>query len=79
MSLPDLSRKLVLEEAQRVPDGAGGHLRSWIALGEHWADVRPAAGRERAGELVTISSVGCRIIVRAAPVGSAARPPPTRR
>ena len=79
MSAPRLSRKLVLEEAQRVPDGAGGHGLTWVALGTLWGLVEAGAGHERAGEFVTLSSVGYRITVRAAPQGAASRPKPEQR
>lgn len=79
MTAPRLNRRLVLEEAQRVADGAGGHGLTWVALGVVWARVEAGAGRERAGEFVTLSSVGYRITVRAAPQGAASRPKPEQR
>lgn len=79
MTLPKLKRKLVLEEAQRSPDGSGGYTRNWVSLGEHWADVRPGTGRELAGEFLTLSALSYRIVVRAAPVGSDMRPRPEQR
>ena len=79
MGQPVLNRKLVLEAPERVPDGAGGYAVVWTALGEHWAEVRPGAGRESAGEFLTVSAVPYRIIVRAAPVGAASRPKPEQR
>ena len=74
-----LNRKLVLEEAQRSPDGAGGMVESWVALGTLWAELRPGAGRERGGQFVTLSKVPYRIVVRAEPEGSPARPKPDQR
>jgi head-tail adaptor len=79
MTLPHLSRQLVLETPQRVPDGAGGFAQSWAALGTHWAEIRPGTGRESAGEFLTLSAVPYRILVRAAPVGSSMRPKPEQR
>lgn len=79
MSAPRLNRKLVLEEAQRVPDGAGGWTLIWVALGALWARLDPGTGRERAGEFVTLSAVPYRITVRAAPPGAASRPKPDQR
>ena len=32
MGVTRLNRRLVLEEAQRVPDGAGGFTLAWVAL-----------------------------------------------
>ncbi|MDT8856317.1 head-tail adaptor protein [Paracoccaceae bacterium Fryx2] len=74
-----LSRALVLEGAVRVPDGAGGFAESWVALGTLWAEVVPGAGREVAGEEVTLASVPYRITVRGAPQGAASRPLPEQR
>ncbi len=79
MSAPRLSRKLVLEEAQRLPDGAGGFTLSWVAKGTLWAAVEAGTGRERAGESVTVSSVGYRITVRGAAHGAPSRPKPEQR
>lgn len=79
MSPPRLSRRLTLEEAQRVPDGSGGFALTWQAKGDLWADVRAGSGRERAGESVTLSAVGYRITVRGAPEGAPSRPRPEQR
>lgn len=79
MKAPRLNRKLVLEEAQRVSDGAGGYGLSWQVLGELWAEVTAGTGVERAGEFVTLASVPYRIVVRGAPVGNLARPKPEQR
>lgn len=79
MSAPRLTRKLVLEEPQRVPDGAGGFSLVWVAKGTLWAAVETVAGRERAGESVTVSAVSCRVTVRGAPHGAPSRPRPEER
>lgn len=74
-----LNRRLVLEAAQRVPDGAGGFAETWVELGTLWADIRARSGRERAGEAVALSATGYRILVRAAPHGAPSRPVPGQR
>ncbi len=79
MTAPRLNRKLVLEEAQRVADGAGGFAIIWVALGALWAAVDPGSGRERAGEFATLSFVSYRITVRGAPQGAPSRPKPDQR
>ncbi len=79
MSTPRLNRKLVLEEALRVSDGAGGYALDWQALGTLWAEVSAGTGNERAGEFVTLASVPYRIVVRGAPQGSPSRPRPEQR
>ncbi|MFT7254059.1 MAG: head-tail adaptor, partial [Paracoccaceae bacterium] len=35
---PDLSRRLTLEAAVRLPDGAGGFSETWEPLGHIWAE-----------------------------------------
>jgi len=74
-----LNRRLVLEDAQTVPDGAGGFEETWIPLGALWAHVKAGTGREKAAEFVTLSTVPYRITVRAAPVGAPSRPKPEQR
>lgn len=74
-----LNRPLVLEAPVGVPDGAGGLTVSWVALGTLWAEVKPSSGREVAGEEVVVASVGLRITVRGAEVGSPRRPKPEQR
>ena len=72
-------RALVLEQANRVADGAGGFTVIWAALGTLWAEMRAGAGREAAGEEITLSTVQYRIIVRSAAVGAPSRPKPAQR
>lgn len=74
-----LTRKLVLEEAQTSPDGAGGFDTVWTGLGTLWAEVSPRTGRDRAGEAVSLSHTTYRIVVRAAPEGAPSRPRPGQR
>lgn len=74
MAPPMLNREMVLEAPAQVPDGAGGYTTSWTALGTLWAEVRPGTGREGRGLGGPLSRVPYKITVRAAPVGSDARP-----
>lgn len=74
-----LNRRLILEEAQSLPDGAGGFVQTWVALGALWVRISPGSGRETAENGATLSSVPYRIVVRAAPVGSPSRPRPDQR
>ncbi len=74
MKRPHLDRKLVLEHAVRIPDGAGGYNLGWEILGTLWAQFAAYRGRERAGNAGPVSVGGFSITVRSAPVGSAARP-----
>jgi head-tail adaptor len=74
-----LNRRLVLEEAQRVPDGSGGFAQTWVELGTIWGHVKAGTGREAAGDFVTLSTVPYRVTVRAAPHGAPSRPKPDQR
>ena len=42
----DLRHRLVLEEAQRVSDDAGGFTESWIEVATIWAALQPSGGSE---------------------------------
>ncbi|MFZ3582332.1 head-tail adaptor protein [Loktanella sp. DJP18] len=74
MSLPLLNRKLMLEHAVRTPDQSGGYATVWQALGTLWAEITPGTGTERGANALALSRVPLKITVRAAPVGSDARP-----
>lgn len=71
---PRYRTALVLETPERTPDGAGGHVTTWRALGTHFADLRPRTGREAGGPAGPVSISGLRILVRGCPPGSPARP-----
>jgi head-tail adaptor len=71
---PALTRPLVLEAPGRVADGAGGFTETWEARGVVWAEVLAGTGRERNGAELAVALTPYRITVRAAPVGSGARP-----
>ena len=79
MTRPYLNRKLILETADATPDGAGGMIRTWVALGTLWGEVTARGGRERATAGGPVSQMSYRIVVRAAPMGSDARPRPDQR
>ena len=74
-----LIRRLVLETAERVADGSGGHGEDWVPLGVVWADVRPRGGREDFVAGRPRPRVRYRILVRAAPTGAPSRPKPQQR
>lgn len=42
----DLRHRLVLEEAQRVSDGAGGFTEDWVTVATVWAAIEPGGGGE---------------------------------
>lgn len=74
-----LNRRMVLEDASRVADGAGGFVESWAALGEIWASVTHGTGRIDDAGRVARAEVPLRIRVRALPEGAAQRPAPGQR
>lgn len=74
-----LSRRLVLEGRQNLPDGLGGYLVSWKHLGTLWADIAARTGREDFIAGQARPRVKFRILVRAAPVGAPSRPRPDQR
>jgi len=65
---------LVLERAERVPDGAGGIKKTWVAQGTLWADVQIAGGREALVGARGASVQDYRITVPAAPIAAPSRP-----
>ncbi|WP_371054884.1 head-tail adaptor protein [Rhodosalinus sp. K401] len=79
MSAARLNRALVLEAPGEVPDGAGGFVPGWSALGTLWAAVTPRAAREEAGMAAPLAQSAYRVTVRAARPGDPARPRPGQR
>lgn len=79
MTVVRLNRRMVLEEASRSPDGAGGYTETWVALGTLWARVEARAGNEQFANGATWSTVTYRITVRASEVGAPSRPRPDQR
>lgn len=69
-----LLRRLVLETPEREPDGAGGYLVTWRAMGTVWADVASRTSREDFVAGQARPRVKYRILVRGAPPGSPSRP-----
>lgn len=74
MSCVRLTRRLVLEERQNVPDGAGGFDVTWGPVGSIWANVAARTGREIVVEGRDATLLRLRITVRGAPQGAPARP-----
>jgi head-tail adaptor len=72
--VPQLNRRLTLQERQTTPDGAGGFAVVWAPLGTLWAEIKPGSGREIGDVEVKLSSVPHRITLRAAPQGADRRP-----
>ena len=76
---PKLSRPLVLETCASQPDGSGGFVVVWQALGTLWAEVGARTGREDFVAGQARPRVKYRILVRSAPVGAPSRPRPDQR
>lgn len=79
MSMPRLNRRLTLENPERVSDGAGGFVETWVSLGVLWADVSARTGRETLASNAPVSMVPYTIVVRGALVGDPQRPVPEQR
>ncbi len=73
-SQPVLTRRLVLEARRREPDGAGGYVETWEALGVHWAEVKPRRGRALASDALPKAVIPVDIVVRAMAPGRPGRP-----
>ena len=74
MKRPSLVRHLMLERETTTPDQSGGFTTTWQVMGAHWADIKASSGGETRGQGTPVSRVGYKIIVRAAPPSSDARP-----
>lgn len=74
MKRVSLNRALVLEQPERVADGAGGFGTIWQSLGTLWADVQEGSGREARGPAGAVSRLALRITVRGATFDSPKRP-----
>ncbi|AGT07707.1 head-tail adaptor protein [Paracoccus aminophilus] len=74
MSAPRLNVALVLETADRVPDGLGGFRTVWRAEGRLWAEMKAGVGTESFAEVGPKSVVRWQITLRAAPAGDPRRP-----
>lgn len=79
MEYVNLSRRLVLEDRQKTPDGAGGWTQSWVALGTLWAKIETGSGRRESREQADQSAHKVKITLRNAPYGTNARPKPGQR
>ncbi|MFW2587555.1 phage head closure protein [Sagittula sp. SSi028] len=69
-----LDQRLVLETVEPVPDGAGGCVETWQALGTLWAEVSPRTGRQASGAAGAVARNGYFVWVRGAADDSTARP-----
>lgn len=69
-----LNWRLALEERQRVSDGVGGFLDTWIVLGNMWGEVRPGSVSTTAVSAGETSRMRHKIVVRGAAVGVPERP-----
>lgn len=79
MKMPHLNQQLVLLNPVRTPDGAGGYVTEWAALGIHWGEVQSSRGtaQHSAGARRVRRTV--KVVIRAFPPGAEARPEPGQR
>jgi head-tail adaptor len=79
MTRPVLRRLLTLEEPVSSPDGGGGIVDGWQAVGALWADVKAVAASETMEGGRDRQRITHRVVVRGAPEGSPRRPAPYQR
>ncbi|MEM8756036.1 MAG: head-tail adaptor protein [Pseudomonadota bacterium] len=77
--MPGWTRKLVLEERARTPDGAGGVVEDWAPLGTHWAKIDATRAQERFVGGRQADRVTHIARIRAGGEGDPARPRPDQR
>ncbi|OIQ44705.1 MAG: phage tail protein [Roseobacter sp. MedPE-SW] len=76
---PHTRRRLVLEDPQRISDGAGGYSESWAPLGVIWGALKSQTGRTAGQDGGSLSLQRYKISLRATPQGSRSRPRPGQR
>jgi head-tail adaptor len=72
--LPRFNVPLELQTTIRTADNAGGFDEAWQPLGTLWAELTARDGSEILGQGGPVGQTRYRVVVRAAPVGSTARP-----
>ncbi len=77
--IPQTTRRMLLEDPQRLSDGAGGYSESWAPLGVVWAALQAQTGRTSGQEGASLSLQRYRVTLRALPMGSQSRPRPGQR
>ncbi|MGE0213494.1 MAG: phage head closure protein [Parvibaculaceae bacterium] len=65
MRITRLDRRLVLEEAERAPDGTGGWTVAWSTVATLWAAVEFLRGGERLIAEALTAEATHRVILRA--------------
>lgn len=63
-TLRHLRRRLVLETAERAPDGSGGCTETWIPVATLWARMETLAGREAVHAEATTAEATHRVTIR---------------
>ena len=59
-----LRHRLTLEAADETPDGAGGVVRTWTALGAIWAAIEPVSAGDAVVADKRVGALTHRIVVR---------------
>jgi SPP1 family predicted phage head-tail adaptor len=62
--IAQLRHRLTLEAPDETPDGAGGVVRSWTALGEIWAAIEPLSAGESIVADKRVGRLTHRIVIR---------------
>lgn len=68
-----LKYRMVLEEADDTPDGAGGATRDWVTVQEFWADLTPVSTRTTAEDGSVSLRITHQLLYRAGPDLTTAR------
>jgi len=64
MRAGELRHRLVIESPQRVNDGAGGAITTWLEVATIWANVQPVTAREQRSADQRTQKTSHRITVR---------------
>lgn len=64
VAIGELRRRLTIEAATDLPDGAGGAVRTWASLGEVFARIEPRRRREAFDDGRAVGLVTHRITIR---------------
>lgn len=74
-----MRRRLELETWEAAPDGGGGDVGAWRALGWHWAKMRAVSAHERSVGSAALAEISHRIELRWRPHGAISRPVASQR
>lgn len=59
-----LNALIEIQELQLAPDGGGGHIKTWVSVGQLWANWRHQSMYERLNAMQLQSGIRHRVYVR---------------